>query len=521
MKRRQLLGLAASATVALPLVPFAARVAAQTPPPQVTIDELSLDVDSLAAGTMDGVQLLPGLGLSLAGGRSSGSYTSAPLPAAYPFTHAAIRWMGERPEAIQFVLRFSSDGRAWSSWTPVQIDSHAPGTASTLRGAVVSAGQASFIQFRASFSSAGGRPMLQSVTLTTIDAGQSPAPSSLDTLPLASALTPGEFLRREQWGADDLLRFDAGEEIWHRMYVPVKKVVVHHTASSNDYQTIDDAKAEVRAIYAYHSVSLGWGDIGYNAIIDKWGNVYEGRHGRGRGSSREVLSDGVVAGHAFDHNYGSFGVALLGTFTKPEEGEPGVVPSAAMQNALADVLAWECRRSKVDPREASDYLLTTDQWNKNLNNIPGHRDCTHTICPGGYVYERLPALRSAVASRLSGTPRAPTLIAYAGSRARPSEVEQSYFAWGSPGSTGRFLHLLEGWRRRPGSEDVEYLCGFDSAAEAAWSPTELGSSSFGYLFRAFGGESAAPPPGHYTFHVAAIGDNGKPGYRHEHTILVG
>ena len=78
------------------------------------------------------------------------------------------------------------------------------------------------------------------------------------------------------------------------MYVPAKKVVIHHTATSNTYT---DGAAEVRAIYTYHTRTLGWGDIGYNALVDKYGNIYEGRHGRGEGAGREILSADVVAGH--------------------------------------------------------------------------------------------------------------------------------------------------------------------------------------------------------------------------------
>ena len=61
----------------------------------------------------------------------------------------------------------------------------------------------------------------------------------------------------------------------------IKKIIIHHTATSK----IDDPEASVRAIYYYHAVSRGWGDIGYNYIVDQNGKVYEGRYG----------GDGVVA----------------------------------------------------------------------------------------------------------------------------------------------------------------------------------------------------------------------------------
>ncbi len=77
------------------------------------------------------------------------------------------------------------------------------------------------------------------------------------------------------------------------MYVPVKKVAVHHTATTNNY-TDAQALEEVRAIYTYHAVTLGWGAIGYNALIDRFGNVYEGRYSRDEGSAHEVMGPCVV-----------------------------------------------------------------------------------------------------------------------------------------------------------------------------------------------------------------------------------
>jgi hypothetical protein len=35
----------------------------------------------------------------------------------------------------------------------------------------------------------------------------------------------------------------------------------------------------IRAIYAYHTLTLGWSDIGYNFIVDRFGRLFEGRWG--------------------------------------------------------------------------------------------------------------------------------------------------------------------------------------------------------------------------------------------------
>ena len=69
-----------------------------------------------------------------------------------------------------------------------------------------------------------------------------------------------------------------------------------------------------------------------------------------------------------DHNYGSVGIALLGTFTKPgENDEPGIMLPEAMERALVDVIVWQCQLHNIDPSESNDYLLVTDQWNRGID----------------------------------------------------------------------------------------------------------------------------------------------------------
>ena len=78
---------------------------------------------------------------------------------------------------------------------------------------------------------------------------------------------------RAGWGANENIRckgadYDDG----------VKAIALHHTAGSNNY-TRAQAAAQVRAAYQYHAQNLGWCDIGYNALVDKYGTIYEGRYG--------------------------------------------------------------------------------------------------------------------------------------------------------------------------------------------------------------------------------------------------
>src|SRR5687768_15932341 len=106
--------------------------------------------------------------------------------------------------------------------------------------------------------------------------------------------------RRSQWGADERLRNGAPQ------YAPqVNAVTIHHTAGSNNYAAAD-VPGILRGIYAYHTQTLGWADIGYNALVDKYGRLWEGRYGGVAGT--------VVGAHASGFNTGTVGVSMIGNY---------------------------------------------------------------------------------------------------------------------------------------------------------------------------------------------------------------
>jgi hypothetical protein len=183
-------------------------------------------------------------------------------------------------------------------------------------------------------------------------------------------------ITRAGWGADESLRD------WDPEYQQVEKIVLHHTVTANDYAE-DQAAEWVRSIYYYHAVALGWGDVGYNYLVDRYGNIYEGRYG----------GPDVVGGHVYHYNYGSLGVALMGTHGNMSTAK---APTQAVLDAVARLSAWESSRSYIHPLERSPFGdATTD-------NLAGHRDYppNQTSCPGDLAYAKLPALRQATWDRL-------------------------------------------------------------------------------------------------------------------------
>jgi hypothetical protein len=80
------------------------------------------------------------------------------------------------------------------------------------------------------------------------------------------------FVRdRSEWDTTNCRRPDAA---YH--FSTPQAIVVHHTAGSNSY-----TEAEVPAVITghclFHVNGRGWADLAYNFMIDRFGNVWEGR----------------------------------------------------------------------------------------------------------------------------------------------------------------------------------------------------------------------------------------------------
>jgi hypothetical protein len=198
---------------------------------------------------------------------------------------------------------------------------------------------------------------------------------------------------RSGWGADEGLRFKGKKEVWPPEFSPLQKTIVHHTAGANNDT---NPESTIRSIYYYHAVTQRWGDIGYNFLISADGRIFKGRHSHSPGSQTDTITgenaakQTVTAGHAYQYNAGTVGVALLGTFTGTN------VPTTAARNSLIQFLAWKLDAHGLDPEGHGVYTNPVNGVSKDLYNIAGHRDAnTDTECPGGMLYDDLPAIRTA------------------------------------------------------------------------------------------------------------------------------
>jgi hypothetical protein len=189
------------------------------------------------------------------------------------------------------------------------------------------------------------------------------------------------IISRFSWQADESIRRHAP-----RYADRVHYAVVHHTAGSNAY-TREQSAAIVRGIEIYHVKGNGWDDIGYNFLVDKYGQVFEGRYG---GVDRPV-----IGAHALGFNNGATGIAVIGSYSTTRI-------SPAAKTALEQLLAWRLDVAHVDP-------LSTLTWRSGgnprfpagvpvfLRAISGHRDTGFTDCPGNALYAMLPQIAADVA----------------------------------------------------------------------------------------------------------------------------
>src|SRR5262249_11672470 len=141
-------------------------------------------------------------------------------------------------------------------------------------------------------------------------------------------------ISRAAWGANEAIRRAAPS--YART---IQFAVVHHTAGSNSY-TAAQSPAIVRGIEVYHVKGNGWNDIGYNFLIDKYGQVFEGRYGG--------VDKNVIGAHAEGFNTGSVGIALMGTYQT-------TAPTAAEKTALVNLLSWRLDVAHVDPLSTLTY----------------------------------------------------------------------------------------------------------------------------------------------------------------------
>ncbi|WP_406338128.1 FG-GAP-like repeat-containing protein [Streptomyces sp. NBC_00649] len=229
----------------------------------------------------------------------------------------------------------------------------------------------------------------------------SPSPSPTPTKPPAppSTVKQPPIIMRSEWKPDTSLAVNYSPP----EYIDkIQAAFIHHTVDANDYSCADSAKL-IRADYAYHVKPApdgnGWKDIGYNFLVDKCGQIFEGREGG--------IDEPVFGAHTYGFNSYSTGIAILGNFVDSK-------PSRAAMESAARVAAYKLGQYGVDPNgsvslvAAGDTGVYKNGQTATLRTISGHQDAYATECPGKQLEDRLGTIRSfaAGAGRSSAIPTA-------------------------------------------------------------------------------------------------------------------
>jgi N-acetylmuramoyl-L-alanine amidase-like protein/VCBS repeat protein len=331
---------------------------------------------------------------------SARSVTSAAEPVA-GYGAVGVTWAPGTvvPEADLRVQVRSRTAGAWSGWMDVEYDAEhgpTPGSAEARHARpgtdALLVGDVDDVQVKVTTKrrplptglrlavvdpGAEGRTSTQGPALQT-SAGEKQEPQAEGDLALSAATyTPKpEIYSRAQWGADESIR-DAGS----LHYFEVHAGFVHHTVNANDYSR-DEVPGIIRSIYAYHTKSRGWSDIGYNYLVDRFGRIWEGRFG---GIDRPV-----VGAHTLDYNDYAFAMSAIGNYETKQ-------PTGAMVEAYGALFAWKLSLHGVDASSPSQVVGA-----RSFPAINGHRDAASTACPGRYLYARLGDIRRLAAEAQRG-----------------------------------------------------------------------------------------------------------------------
>src|SRR3989338_121551 len=347
----------------------------------------------------------------------------------FDFTSVGGSWDEIAPEGtvVQAEVRFEIDGE-WTNWIELEEeeDTFVKNEEGVVKKyAMASSDPAEAFQYKYSLFGDGSKvPLVKNSSWTFIKAGKKiniePAPRPQYSAEVASGgeivnLNTSNVLSRGEWGADESYRYvaDNNTEVklveldpdfydkysdelgysrvieqdengdkykWPLQYPEeVQKVIIHHTATTGN---LDNPPQAIRDIYHYHAITRGWGDIGYNYLVDQQGNIYEGRYG----------GEGVVGAHSGPGNHGSIGIAVLGNYQNSD------VP----EKVLTGLGKFIYKKSKIHNIDTTGF---SDFRGQLRENILGHRDIMPTLCPGEHLYAKIPLLRGLSAQNLELKPK--------------------------------------------------------------------------------------------------------------------
>ena len=444
--------------------------AAPVPAPE----PVSTSSDEVPMGSVEdpapAADVQPGPTDPVAGVPSSAPTLTVSRPEVAEFSLVGVTWAAD-PDVDDTVVqvRVRTDDGDWGGWTEVTPEtadqSTTARTGAVLRGGTspLWTGPSTGVEVEL-VTRSGAQPT--DVQLDLIDPGASEADADLGIPDITdtanAAVTMPAVFSRAQWGADEGIR------TWAPQYAAtIKAATLHHTADSNNY-TADQVPQIMRSIYRYHTVSLGWGDIGYNVIVDKFGRLFEGRAGG--------LASTVMGAHAGGFNTSTFGVSMLGNYDLVE------VPQATV-DSVAAIIAWKFSLFGINPKGTTVLTSSGGGTSKyasgtqvTLPTIFAHRQVGSTVCPGRYGYARLPEIRDKVVS-LSGSQTPITDRYRADAALRTTLGAATTGEWSTGDGRGHYQNFVNGSLYWSPTTGVRLVTG---PIQKRWSELGFEGSSLGF-----------------------------------------
>jgi uncharacterized protein with LGFP repeats len=285
-------------------------------------------------------------------------------------------------------IRVRDDGGRWSEWveqedgTPIYVGG---ADQAQVRAPFEPRGRLHFVNVSGTSGSIADR------LLVSARRAINTAFISVASTPVAQALAPKpRLVRRAGWGAD--LPSGGCPPRRPPEYGTVQAAVIHHTVNANDYSP-EEAPSIVLGICRFHVYGNGWNDIGYNALVDRYGTLYEGRAGG--------LKRPIVGAQAQGFNTQTTSIASIGVHTSE-------APTPGAQRSIIQFLAWKMGINRAYPVTAS-VQLTSAGGSENrypartvvtLPRIMGHTTLGLTACPGGAMIPLIPQIQAAVQKRI-------------------------------------------------------------------------------------------------------------------------
>ena len=323
----------------------------------------------------------------VASAAAAGGWRTLPvMRAPRRFDMLGLRW-GRGTGAIRAEVRARRRNGPWTPWTALHATGdHAPDSGRVPPGTEPCwTDTADFFQVRLQ-----GRPralrarFVRAKPTARVSQRSAMRLGRASRTPASSAQSgPPPITPRAAWGGDSCPPRTTPE------IGTVQLAFVHHTVTANDYAPEDSASI-VLGICRYHRNTNGWNDIGYNFLVDRYGQVFEGRAGG--------IDQAVIGAQAQGYNSDSTGIACLGDFTGVAQTPQGI-------DALARLIAWKLSLHGVPV--TGQVTLTSRGGSENrypsgtpvtLERISGHRDGDKTSCPGDTLYTQLPDLRTKAAA---------------------------------------------------------------------------------------------------------------------------